>query len=518
MSCASCDKEGAKHRCEFCRQAVYCGERCQTEHWANHESECTIVNVPERNMTAFVPYFGEDDDVSPEIADRIDPNGAAFQTYIVNHWDPSGKVYTHLVEPLIEDNVSFTQWGKKQGYGANPGSLGGLKYNLIVDMWPEVGAPPVTATLEGLSVADTTIYRGATNKTGQLAKMNLVRGLKRDTTKLVFWPGTEELMNALGTRFEIPKSGAAIRVRMVLENGIEVTNIHGILCFGTVSYLRRGLKSLFPFQSEFRQKLGKKAAGSIKANPENLFMLRGVHKDTGDSMQMIFEAGRGKDEKTVELLDIEIRIRLRRFQRLVLDGAKFDELQDRPPPPPPVEDSGMEFQLDANNADHINGLIMRLQDLIAEGELEDFDREFALLEDHREKLEDSIAKGDTEYEASPKINATVEHATQLCWKHLDLGIGQYKVLMPGYITRKLQGGSANAIIFANKLASDMYNVRMGPQTRTTRIRKGLINRSIKNLKAAIDKKRKDLDIPEEAQNNYNRALIILNGIATSTTV
>lgn len=513
MSCANCDKKDAKHRCEFCKQAVYCGERCQTEHWANHESECTIVNVPERNMTAFVPYFGEDDDVSPEIAERIDPNGAAFQTYIVNHWDPSGKVYTHLVEPLIDENVSFTQGGKKHGYGANPGTMGETKYFLNIDIWNEVGSDPVTVTLGPKTVEETAIYRGASDLRGKLAKMNLVRSFNKDTTKLVIWPSMQDLRTALGKNAVIPKSGAAIRVQMILtknneivmDNNKVVMDIHGVLCFGTVSYLRRGLKSLLPFQSEFRQKVGK-GSNTYNAEPKNLFMLRGVNKDTGDSLQMIFEAGREKEEKTVRLLDIEIRIGLRTLQDY------YYEPQDKDTPT-----EGIEFQLDANNVDHVNGLIMRLQDLIADGDLEDFDQEFALLEDHREKLEESIAKGNTDYEASPKINATVEHATQLCWKHLDLGIGQYRVLTRSYIARKLRGGYNQAVELANKLAADMASVRQEDQNRRTKIRKGLINRSIKNLKDEIDKSRTNASISPEYQRSYDMAMDIIRRIQTYQT-
>ena len=49
FTCANCGLEGAKFRCQACKQARYCSQQCQKQHWKKHKAECTFSYIkPQR--------------------------------------------------------------------------------------------------------------------------------------------------------------------------------------------------------------------------------------------------------------------------------------------------------------------------------------------------------------------------------------------------------------------------------------------------------------------------------------
>lgn len=425
--CDQCNKESDKAlQCPQCLQTKYCSEACRQAAWVQHEAVCNTIEVPRSGMTAFVPYFGEGN-LPQEIEERINETGPSHQTYITYHYRSNGV----LEQNLIEANVSFGKGGSKVGYGADPGTLGKTKYDLRISVEPEVGMGMQTVVIPDLSIGETAIYTGSKTKAGELAKMNFTRAVNADTTTLVMWPGTERLMQAIGQnpQFVIPSTGASMKIEMVV-NGQTAMDIHGVLCFekftgGRSGFLKRTFKSLLPFQSEFQRKLGKNSA--IRANLNNLEMLRATDQK-GNSVQLIFEVTRDKQGVPVDevsLLDVEFRTKLRPLQYMAQRSVTGAEGSDSLPPSPSDRDDmddtqseseSMGFQLDANNVEHMNGLIAAMEEQMADGGLQEFQNTFVMLKAHRERLE----SGEEGYEAPREVHAAVHAVGSQMFRNIGL--------------------------------------------------------------------------------------------------
>lgn len=447
--CDQCHKEGDKtFSCPQCLQTRYCSEACRQVAWVEHEAICNTIEVPHPGMTAFVPYFGEGN-LPQEIEERINETGPSYQTYITYHYRTNGT----LEQNLIESNVAFNKGGSKMGYGADPGSLGELTYDLRISVEPEVGKGMQTVTLKNLSIGETAIHKGS-----KLAKMNLTRVTNADTTTLVLWPGTERLMSAIGQNpaFVIPSTGASIKVEMII-NGRVVADIHGVLCFekftgGRSGFLKRTFKSLLPFQSEFQNKLGKKS--TIRANLNNLEMLRGSDRK-GNSVQLIFEVTRDKQGVSVDevsLLDVEFRTKLRPLQYMAQRGTEAAEGSGDMPPSPPDRDDDTEsmgFQLDANNVEHMNGLIAAMEEEMADGGLQEFQNTFVMLKAHRERLE----SGEEGYEAPREVHAAVHAVGSHMFRNI--GLRRKEAFDKSYYKRYTDANIVTILAQANALTDSL---------------------------------------------------------------
>lgn len=259
--------------------------------WAKHQAVCNVITVADKRATAFVPYFGEDDpEMTDELAERIDPNGAAFQTYIVNYWDPSGKLIQHTVPPLIDANIKFRNAISGKSYGVDPGKYRELRYDLEITVWPEVGGKPNSVTIRDLVLGDTAIYKGSNTRAGLLVKKNWLRLFGRDTTNLAVWPSPEVIRRAItkNPNFVIPRGEPQIQILMLKsEDKTILSNLYGTLVFPRLSYLLRRGRDKLPFVKDFQTKLG--PGSGVTVDTENLFMIRGKDRDTGDILQLIFE-------------------------------------------------------------------------------------------------------------------------------------------------------------------------------------------------------------------------------------
>lgn len=75
----------------------------------------------------------------------------------------------------------------------------------------------------------------------------------------------------------------------------------------------------------------------------------------------------------------------------------------------------IQFKCDANDIDHVSGLVMALEDGMASGELENMDNHFYVINAHREALENN-----PDTIASAKVNASIHHVTSQMWaNHID---------------------------------------------------------------------------------------------------
>ncbi len=459
--CDQCNKESNKTlQCPQCLQTKYCSEACQQAAWVEHEAVCNTIEVPRSGMTAFVPYFGEGN-LPQEIEERINETGPSYQTYITYHYRSNGT----LEQNLIEANVAFGKGGSKVGYGADPGTLGETMYDLRISVEPEVGKGMQTVVIPNLSIGETAIYKGSKTKAGELAKMNFTRAVNADTTTLVMWPGTERLMQAIGQnpQFVIPSTGAAMKIEMVV-NGQTAMDIHGVLCFekytgGRSGFLKRTFKSLLPFQSEFQRKLGKNSA--IRANLNNLEMLRATDQK-GNSVQLIFEVTRNKQGVPVDevsLLDVEFRTKLRPLQYMAQRSGGAEGSGSMPPNPPDRDDNfeddtqsdteSMGFQLDANNVEHMNGLIAAMEEQMADGGLQEFQNTFVMLKAHRERLE----SGEEGYEAPREVHAAVHAVGSQMFRNI--GLRRKEAFDKSYYKRYKDANIVTILAQANALTDSL---------------------------------------------------------------
>ena len=74
------------------------------------------------------------------------------------------------------------------------------------------------------------------------------------------------------------------------------------------------------------------------------------------------------------------------------------------------EGNRIQFKCDADDIDHVSGLVMALEDGMASGELENMDNHFYIINAHREALEKN-----QDAVPSAKVNASIHHVTSQMW-------------------------------------------------------------------------------------------------------
>lgn len=438
--CSHCKKEDAKHKCKYCRNAVYCDAKCATIAWHTHAEECNVINVPEPNMTAFVPYVGED--CAPEdFLERLDPDGPTGQTYLVRYVDPAGAIVQHEIAPVAGE-ATFKTASRGMGWGAPGKELDTMEYALKIVASSNYGPGySKEIIIPGLMIGETAMHSNAKGKAGLVSKLNFTRMRFADRSTLVLWPGIEKI-EAAG-ELQVPRMNSSLSIQM-LVGGEVVASIYGNLEFTkkTGSKYRmfmRKLKGADPWKREFKAKLG--ASRDRFDDFSALEMLRGTSND-GISAQVVFQVTRDADgvsRDTVSLRDLEIRVPKITLQDVARRQAAASEPEDVPskratappndaytipptpaPPAVPAESGKMvttQFALDADNIDHMRGLIMALEAKMTAGDIENFDDQFDTLNEHCQKLEEAI-RTDSEYTTDPHVHNLVRTATQMCWEQV----------------------------------------------------------------------------------------------------
>jgi hypothetical protein len=496
--------------CSLCNKTHYCNENCRTLGWTNHQDECNVVTVPHVGMTLFVPYLGEDvfDD---ETMDRVADNACIYQKHEVRAVDPSGKIYQHTVD----GNAAIVKGGAdKMGRGGIMSeTLQSMNYDMeieFVDHWEPSRSKKIT--LSGLSVGQDSIWEGNTGLGGKLAKNNIARAAKSDRTTIVLWPSPDAIQKAGGMR--IPSTGGNLKISVII-GGQTVAALWGVYTLdqsataGT-GFFKRTLRRLLPFQNEFPNKFKADSSGNSKTGVtaflESLESLRASDRD-GNNVQLIFEVPRSKGvaPDMVELLDVEFAVPRRLVERA--PGLR---------PELPPRDIETPFHLDAADLNHITGLVMALEDKIASGELAKNAVQLETIIAHQKALEvspDGVEPG-------PKVNAAVEVATQALWNIIGIRVGSFELLTKSYFLTKLRGGSKNAIQLAKNLATDMKKAREQSKGAKGRTVKGLINRSIKNLREALDEMQKKAAgyFTAESRKDFDEARNVLREIDAGSTV
>ena len=170
--------------CSLCKGMTYCSEQCAMIDWAMHSEECpNVIQIDSPMETIFRPYNFED---VPEVRQRLVglqtslPNDEIFQSYQLRHVAKNGEVMTKQIDSdlLVEAQaVGFSNGNSKNlRVGKNPGPhKGTYTINLLHD-----GIS--LGNIEGLSPNDM-IYRG--NRDGGRKYSRMKRG---DDDGYAFWP------------------------------------------------------------------------------------------------------------------------------------------------------------------------------------------------------------------------------------------------------------------------------------------------------------------------------------------
>lgn len=405
-----------------------------------------MYSVPIGGMTAFVPTFGEEH-FDEQMHEKLNPNGPVFQSYVV-HPPTSGDLST-----LVEAQAVFSK-GRMRGAGGEPmGDLANREFFLRITSKPDPfsDAGKEVRETDTMTVREAAIYSSSTN--GVRARLAKGRFLSTDGTKVTLWPG------ALSRPMRIPATTGAIMVEMVDKaSGNTISSIHGAYNFhkragGLVQVFKRGFKTLLPFQSEFKEK-----GTTTAANLASLEMLRAAD-EYGNSTQLTFEVTRDSDgvaAREVALVDVEFSL----WNRTEVPTA-------------PIRASiGTHLRLDADNLEHMSGLVAAME------HEKIFNDRFQIIQAHAAALEAAIRNG-TEYETSPKTYASVELATQ-------------EMVNASYSTKKRYMTKLNRGMFlAIKEAVDLYEAMSDARNAPSKIRavtlgkKKVIRRQKKNLEEAI---------------------------------
>lgn len=338
-------------------------------------------------MTAFVPYFGEDVE-NKEMIDRLDPNGPAYQSYLVSYHSPSGYMKQHVIEPLIGEAVRFKRTRQGLGYGDFPEELREETYDLSVTVNNH------TFVMNGLKFAETAIHAKSYGNRGKIAELFGGNTYNRDFVTLN--PGNAALSNDLRLADLSPMDQVTIVMSVQRKTVVEFSGrllsaqSRWDKVFGGGRALAR------PFQWFQRYKYD-------KVDVSNLKLLRGTDMNGNSVVLALFQP---RSAKFAHLHDLELKV----STQILLPTMSMSA----PVCNEPVKQT---FQLDASNVDHMTGLIAAMEEQIADGHLKEFQNTFEMLKEHRERLEN-----DPEYETNLEINAAVHQVTNAMWKNINSGM------------------------------------------------------------------------------------------------
>lgn len=464
-----------------------------------------VITVPERDMTVFTPYLGEDVMTEDELANVSDE---LFQTHLIRFVDPKG----HVEQRLIGGKAKFSAQkdvGMGRGPTTMPEATKNANYSILIESIDDAFEKPQVNTLiitgTDMTVGDHSIWKGAPNK---LYSMNLKRMANTDTTSYVLWPGPEAIQRAqLDPKqgpISFPLNGGTIRVSAAI-NGKVVARIHGIYCLpDPKQFTKRILRNLNPLQRDFKNKFRK--GTTVMADLQNLEAVRGMD-DKGRMVQLTFEVKRGSSAGggTAKLLDIEFQVDAREVDQVAMGGTveSIDE--------PLIGTQIHEFRCDPTDLDHVTGLVMALEDKIASGDLSGpvIEQQYHVISAHRQALETNPE----EAEVTHRINAAISGATQALWQEQQEMIG-FRTQNYYYKKIKDSGGADRIASIAEDLIAKFTAAResTGIAKLTASVRKANYRKSLENLRSAAQSRLNESNIEESARASLQKTVDRINQV------
>jgi hypothetical protein len=467
IACGSCGGKNPKHQCPYCKCASYCNEQCAMVGWNAHQDECNVIHVSSPTATAFVPYFGEESFDERQLED-VDPQGALHQTYIVHYTDPAGAIVQHTVEPILS-TIAFSQKIAIERSGANPNNvqwgvgkergIQDIPYTMTISYTSEIGDRK-DVYIPGLFIGPTAIYKDTKDPIRK--KLANLPGRKaftiRDNEVLLLWPGMDLIRKTMReSGWDISSNGGILRIALSLPDNKgqqrEFSSVEGVLCFGFQtgekgSVFLRGTKRASPFKTELEIKNSQKRADIPF---ESIFALRGDNPKDGSGVVVTFQLQRdrgGKAVESIQLIDIEYRAPINplvKMRLIILKEIGQRQQQGKQPPTVTPEQekqlteldvlkgfedtteadaqvhNSIPFHLDADNLDHVSGLLMAMEQQMDERHYEDL----AIIQEHQKKLEHSKLTGE-EYSTPPAVQAVVYDVSNQMFKQINGVLSEWK--------------------------------------------------------------------------------------------
>ena len=267
------------------------------------------------------------------------------------------------------------------------------------------------------------LYKGASGKAGQLADLSSVR-----------WSGASVLW---AKELRIPIEGGSTITSILKLNGKPVSRVTGTV---KLSGNPRTAKRLEP---EYKIKFGPYLRNALTA-------YTGYAPRSMSAFRFIVDKN--------NIIDAEF--------------AFFDGKAQR-------MSESMEFKCDANDIDHVTGLVAALEDKIASGDLmgETIQQHLHVINAHREALE-----REGEVQAGPKVQAAIHGATTALWEHVGARL-RLKKLKPEYYKKKLSSKSKDVNY---DVATNILNAfRRDRPTHIGRL-KGIFKFNVESFRSAVD--------------------------------
>lgn len=360
-SCPSCKQKGSHNKqcCHLCQSAVFCSDQCQTVSWASHNCE-NVIDVPDKNTTLFVPYFGEEN-MTEEMISDLPKNAEPYQNHLLRFVDPKGYIEQCVVESLIGLDVSPSEFELPQE---------DFKYEIGIEIGDQQW------TIPNLTTKTTLISEQ--NKNSIYSRLAKSRPIGFPS----FWPGK----NVVASQNIVVSTKEPTFVNVTAGN----LSLQGILELSPLSadmdsWLKRRNRVLTPVQMDYKTKCGEDRTYLL----QNLRAYRAMD-DVGNAAVFIFDGTKN------QLIDVEL-MSPSAFQ----EDAEYDYEQ-------------MRFNIDPNNVAHVNGLVMALEDKMANGSLPitpSLQKQFGLINQYREDLESGKMT-----EPNAQINAAIRGTTEQLWE------------------------------------------------------------------------------------------------------
>lgn len=269
--------------------------------------------------------------------------------YILRHIDPKGYIDQRFVNGKME-----TTWSEPSE--EVPGS--DFSYSMTIEK-------PNGETIE-LNNLESIIHANAHNTTA--AK------LAANREGHVLWATPQRLARE---SLEFPEDGL-VKISVHNAQGKLISSIAGVYALGASP--EENSRRVNPIQADYQNKFRR---GDSAARAARLEVLRG--KDVAGNMV-----------------------------QLTFDGNRLADVEYQYGPADPSDEYAYQtasFQCDPENIDHVTGLVMALEDKMADGSLSGpiIQQQFDIIDTHRKRMDLGTAK------TSPKINAAIQYGTQALW-------------------------------------------------------------------------------------------------------
>jgi len=438
--CAECGKQDGAHKCEYCRNAVYCDELCAKRNWAAHQKDCNAYDVA-KDATIAVPYYYQD------LASENELRGADLedlfqQKRVLRTINTDGTVDRRVQADFADIGKVLTSGGTTTGkveffrvkpfkYGEAPNiQRYGDSYRIIIrqNQWlvptgDVAFGPRDDFRYEDLSMKDDMIYmkNEANNVAAALAKSRRLLGKNRDV--YVFYPGSFEppyVIDGRGGNLEVivetywKESGDMVS-RASISLNYEDLHFKGR---GKLGKATRKLTGLFSRQLKLKGLSAENHAALYAKNSKSL------------EVRLIYSTkGMGGIEKYLEDIELVVPVNELSISHQGV-GAKVSP------------NESVKFSCDARDIDKVTGLYLALEKYVAElkeeangaegselrekqSELKSVLKTKALVNEHRQDFQKFLQKEGREnahkYQITSQVNSAVFDAQKKLWdRHQEL--------------------------------------------------------------------------------------------------